>query len=262
MTLAALQQEFMAHVLEEDRPLPSRWDARMGDGLAIYRNAYRNRLMDALRETFPKTALWAGDEAFAQAAAHHLIAHPPCGWTLDLAGEGFVETLERLFANDPDVADLAWLEWTMHLAFTAPDCPALDAVGFGQATQGFRGGDWTELRLVFVPSLYQRGVSRDCTAIWRALERQEPPSSAPLFALPMHCIVRREDLSPVFWIVPAREGRALAGMLGGGSFGQLCAALAEELPGDEAAAEAGAMLGRWIPQGIVRAVLSGQSATA
>ncbi|WP_273773331.1 DNA-binding domain-containing protein, partial [Brucella intermedia] len=62
MSLAALQQEFMGQVLGEERPLPPHWDARMAEGLAIYRNAYRSRLIDALRDTFPKTVQWVGDE--------------------------------------------------------------------------------------------------------------------------------------------------------------------------------------------------------
>ena len=54
MNLAEIQQEFMAHILGEDRRLPPHWNVRMGDGLEIYRNAYRTRLVDAMRETFPR----------------------------------------------------------------------------------------------------------------------------------------------------------------------------------------------------------------
>ncbi len=251
MTLAALQQEFMAHVLDEDRPLPPRWDARMGDGLAIYRNAYRSRLVDALRETFPKTAQWVGDNSFAQAAAHHLITHPPRGWTLDLVGEGFVGTLEGLFANDPDVADLGWLEWAMHLAFSAADCEPLDAARFAEATRGFDENDWTEMRLVFVPSLHHREVSSDCTALWLALEQEEPPDSAPTLESLVYCKVWREGLSPVFRLIERDEGQRVAAMMQGATFGDLCASLDQVTTPDETAAAAGGMLGRWLAAGLV-----------
>lgn len=254
MSLAALQQEFMDHVLDEERTLPPHWPAHMAEGLAIYRNAYRTRLIDALRDTFPKTALWAGDEAFAQAAAHHLIQHPPKGWTLDLVGEGFVETLDDLFAGDPDVADLAWLEWAMHLAFTAPDCAPMDAARFAEDTAGFGEEDWTAMRLSFVSSLHVRAVSSDCAALWRALGREEPPASIPTLETPLHCIVWREGLDPVFMLVAADEGDCLAWMRDGTSFGELCAGAAETMPADEAAGEAGAMLGSWIGRGIVLGV--------
>lgn len=254
MSLAALQHEFMGHVLEEERPLPPHWDARMAEGLAIYRNAYRARLIDALRETFPKTAQWAGDEAFAQAAAHHLILHPPRGWTLDLIGEGFVGTLEDLFASDPDVADLAWLEWAMHLAFTASDCTPVDAARFAEATRGFGEEDWAQMRLVFVPSLQGRAVSSDCVALWQALGREEPPALVFTPEVSMHCIVWREEMEPVFTLATAPEGACLARMRAGASFGELCVGLAETMPPDQAAGEAGAMLGRWIARGFVLGV--------
>jgi len=254
MSLAALQQEFMGQVLGEERPLPPHWDARMAEGLAIYRNAYRSRLIDALRDTFPKTVQWVGDETFAQAAAHHLILHPPSGWTLDLIGAGFVGTLEELFAGDPDVADLAWLEWAMHLAFTASDCTPMDAARLAEATQGFGEADWADMRLSFAPSLYTRPVSSDCGALWRALGGEEPPASAPALETPMHCIVWREDLAPVFALVAAQAGDCLGRMRGGASFGALCAGLAESMPPDQAAGEAGAMLGGWLARGIVLGV--------
>lgn len=256
MRLAALQQEFMAQVMDEDRPLPGGWDHRMGEGLAIYRNAYRARLVDALRETFPKTAQWVGDEAFAQAAGHYLILHPPTSWTLDMAGEAFVETLADLFASDPDVADLAWLEWAMHLAFTAPDHTPMDAAGFTTATSAFGEDDWANMRLRFVPSLRIRALRSDCAALWQALDQEEPPATAAEPASPMHCIVWRDGLDPVFTLVPARNGHCLMHMRADSSFGDMCAALAEAMPADQAAAEAGTMLGGWIGRGIVLDVSS------
>jgi hypothetical protein len=257
MTLATLQQDFMAHVLDEERLLPHDWNPRMGEGLAIYRNAYRARLIDALRESFPKTVLWVGDEAFEQAAAHHLIEHPPRGWTLDLVGDGFVGTLEGLFANDPDVADLAWLEWAMHLTFTAPDCDPLDVAGFAEVTHDFGEDEWAGMRLTFVPSFHHRKVSSDCTALWWALDRGEPFATAPQAASPMHCLVWRDGLIPVFTPVTAQEGDSLKRVEHGASFGEICAMLAEDLPADQAAADAGAMLGRWIGHGIVGQVSTG-----
>lgn len=41
-----------------------------------------------------------------------------------------------LFTNDPDAAELAWLEWAMHLSLTALDTESLDAAGFGEVTTG------------------------------------------------------------------------------------------------------------------------------
>lgn len=249
MTLVALQHAFMDHLLAEDRALPSGWDAGMAAGLDVYRNAYRATLVQALRETFPRTALWVGDDAFAQAAAHHVISHPPRSWTLDHAGIGFVDTLAALFPNDPDVADLGWLEWAMHLAFTGPDCMALDAAGFAGATAAFGGDDWAAMRVSFAPTLALRPVTSDCGALWRALGEGTVPASAPLPDRTRTCVVWREGLTPTFGMADDQEGRCMALMRDGGHFGDLCALLAGAMADDAAASAAGAMLGRWLAAG-------------
>ena len=107
--LARRQQEFLAALLDEEAPLPAGWQVRHARGLAIYRNNYRGGLIDTLRDTYPRTEVLAGEAAFARAAAHHCITHPPSSWTLDQVGAGFSATCAELFRDDPDVAELAAL---------------------------------------------------------------------------------------------------------------------------------------------------------
>lgn len=252
MRLGALQQSFIGHVLAEDAPVPSGWeDARLQAGLAIYRNGYRARMIEALGEVFPRTRQWVGGESFERAAAHHLILHPPAHWSLDRAGEGFAATLTTLFHNDPEVPELALLEWDMHLAFVAADKTAIDAAGFVAATSDFGEQDWTQVRLALSPSLTVRPVKSRVVAIWRSLaEAQGPPAELFLESL-ARLVVWREGTRPVFRIATALEGRCLEQVGRGVSFGDLCASLAENRPGAEAAAEAGAMLGRWLRDGLI-----------
>ncbi len=251
MSLFALQQKFMAQVFDEDRPLPFGWSARMDAGLAIYRSAYRARLTDALHETFPKTAQWVGADAFEQAAAHHLIQHPPAGWTLDLAGANFVETLEELFAKDPEVPELVWLELSMHLAFTAPDADPLDATGFATATQEFTEGDWAGMQVAFVPSFRCRSVGYDCAALWNALSEDRTPASLPALPEPMGCLVWRERYNPVFKLTNADELGCMAALMQGASFGEICSRMADRSSPEDAAQRAGTMLGNWLSLGLI-----------
>lgn len=241
----------MAQILDEEQSLPAGWNARMGDGLDIYRNAYRARHVEALRETFPKTAQWTGEEGFVQAAAHYLIARPPRGWTLDLVGEGFVATLEELFVRDPDVADLAWLEWAMHLAYTARDDVGMDVAAFAQTTAFFDEDDWQGLTLGFVSSLHLRAAGTDCAALWKAMAHGDPPKVMPVLDAPHCCLVWREGFDPVFRMTPHEEGLCLAMMREGGTFGEVCDLLARDRPPEDAANRAGAMLGQWLVAGLI-----------
>lgn len=197
MTLAAQQGAFMAQVLDEAEPLPPGWTARHAAGFAIYRNNYRTALVEALRETYPRTAHWVGEEPFRAAAAHHLILHPPRSWTLDDAGLGFAETLAGLFAADPEVAELASLEWAMHRAFVAADAVPLDAAGFAAATASFADEDWALFELDFLPGTAVFAVGHDIPAIWREAEADRPGSARHPLSAPHGLLVWREGVAGV-----------------------------------------------------------------
>ena len=167
------QQAFLACVLDDTAPAPAGWTTRQMAGLTVYRNAYRARLLDTLRDTFERTARLAGDEAFQQAAAHHLILHPPAHWTIDLAGEGFAETCAALFAGDPDVGELAWLEWAMHRAFAAPDAAPLTLNELAQATAQFSLTNGTLCGSRSCPAL----PCAPSRTIWSSCGRRSAPQS-------------------------------------------------------------------------------------
>ena len=219
-SLAASQQEFMAHLLDEERAPDEGWTERHLAGLAVYRNAYRARLIDALRDTYERTARWIGDDAFHQAAAHHVISYPPTSWTLDKVGEGFAQTLCELFAEDPEVPELAWLEWTMLRCFVAADAQPMNVAEFAAATASFDEIDWAVLRLEFLHGTCQAKVAHDIGALWRALGQEDAGSPDYSLSALAYCVVWREGFKPVFMQVDAVEGQALALMLGGASYGQ------------------------------------------
>jgi hypothetical protein len=287
-TLAAQQEAFMTLLLDDSQELPEGLEARRVD---IYRNAYRARLVDALRETFPRTARWVGDAAFAQAAAHHVISFPPSSWTLDAVGEGFEQTLATLFANDPEVSELAWLEWAMHLCFVSYDATPLDAAGFTGVTAGFEDDDWANMRLRFMPGTQQANVAHRIDTLWRALAETAADtentagdgtknssdneadtginhgggtsSSNETLSVDfssderLACIVWRQAFTPALLPVSAIEGRALALMLEDAGYGELCEMLVDELGEEAAANDAGAMLGRWLNHGMIVGVSLG-----
>lgn len=259
MSLAAAQSAFMAQVLDEDAALPDAWGARHSAGMAVYRNNYRSSLVEALRSTYERTARWVGDDAFRQAAAHHVITHPPASWTLDEAGRGFDTTCAELFTDDPEVAELAWLEWSMMDVFTSRDVPPLDGAGFGAATAEFTEQDWGAMRLSFVPGIAQRLVQHDLLALWNALGSDEFERLDTTLEAPHSCIVWREGERPVFALVDPRKAQALSAMIGGVSYEKACDILAggvtDEQGLQDAAMRAGAMLGRWLNDGLIADVL-------
>lgn len=252
--LAVVQEEMLAQILDDGLALPEGWDARRVAGLATYRNNYRTALVDALRSVFERTERLVGEASFARAAAHHLIVHPPFSWTLDLAGEGFDATCATLFTGDPDVAELAWLEWAMHRIFVARDARPIDLAGFAASTAGYGERDWAGLRLRFMPGIALRGVRYDLERLWSSLGDTDGRAAVALLDQPAHAVVWREGERPVFALLSGHEGAALAAMRDGASYGEACELLVETLGEEEAIAAAGAMLGRWLYEGLVEAL--------
>lgn len=254
-TLAARQSAFLAAIHDDAASLPAGWGARQAAGMAIYRNNYRVALVEALKETFARTARWVGEEAFQRAAAHHVIVNPPTSWTLDDAGQGFAETLDELFPGDPEVGELGWVEAAMHHVFSAEDAAPLDAAGFAAATSGFAAEDWDGLHLTFMPRIATRLVRHDLAAIWQATGEEDPALPDYDLPLPLACHVCREGEQPVFVMAPGHEADGISAMQDGASFGALCALLAGHFSPEAAATEAGAMLGRWLHMGLIRGLV-------
>lgn len=250
MKLADAQAHFMALLLDDGHQLPSGWGDHMGAGLDVYRNAYRGRLVDALRATFPRTAQWVGEDAFRAAAAHYLITHPPQGWTLDAIGAGFPEVLAELFAQDCEVSELAWLEWAMHSTFTAADDAPMTVAAIGPATAHFAEADWAAMRLRCVSSLQMHTVISNCAALWQSLGAGDGAEVAFLDN-PQYCIVWRDGLAPVFRLIDAQQGHCLSRMAAGASFGEICDHLASASEPQSAATRAGEMLAGWFALGLV-----------
>lgn len=237
MTLAALQRAFLAEIAADDDLPPS------SPGMVIYRNAYRGRLSNALASGFERTRRWIGEEAFEQAAAHYILSHPPHRWTLDLFGEGFPDLLARLFAGNPEVAEIAWLEWQLQQAFAALDTLVLTAQDLAQASLG--ENEWAGLRFMPAPGFAARHISCDVTALWPLLRDGAALADPQHLPGPSWLIVWRSGHSPHYRLFEPAEGSALSALAKGASFGDMAARV-----GADNLAQFGAWFANWLADGM------------
>lgn len=246
--LIDLQRGLRDHILAE-RPAPAAGVAASGEpGLSVYRHAYRAQLVESLRDTYEKTWSWLGDAGFETAAQAYVELHAPSAWTLADYGGGFAEFLAARWPDDPELAELAWLDWTLRRAFDGPD-------GDPIAPEVLAETDWDTATLTFVPTLTVGPARTNAAAIWTALAEDAPPP--PAGRLPEAAAVRvwRTGFSPQYRTIESAEARALDALRGGLGFSAFCASLGEAMDDPEAAAaQAGAFLATWLRDGLIQAI--------
>ena len=238
MNLATHQRAFAAELsASDDAALPGSL------GMEIYRNAYRARLLTALEVSYERTRRWVGEDVFAAAASHYVISHPPHDWTLDRFGAQFPAVLASLFANDGEVAELAWLEWRLHQAFAAPDLPELGGAHLAQA--GLNDADWEQLRLTMAAGYAAQAIAHDCTGLWQALRDGEPAGFVLEPTDPGVLVVWRQGLTPRFRVLDRDEFAALECLVRGEPFGGAAA-----LVGEDNAVRLGGWFAQWLGEGL------------
>ena len=250
MSLLALQRDFREHLTQAPPASPDWADGRMASGLRVYHNAYRVQLCDCLAETFAHTKAWLGGEAFAKVARGHIEAWPPTGWTLGDYGARFADTLGERYPNDPEVAELARLEWLLSRAFEGEDAPALSIGTIADV-------DWDLAGVAFVPSLRAVPVHTNAAAICAALARDVLPPAATALPQPGVLLVWRQDFTPCFRTVETIEYAAIDVLTAGGAFAAMCALLVDARGESDGIALAGAMLGQWFQEGLISAITAG-----
>ena len=238
MTLLALQCDFRDWLKSGGEQQAARFPESARAGLAIYQNNYRAQLTDCLEESFPATLAWLGGEAFHAAVVAHVEAAPPSSWTLDLYPRDFPATLRNLYPDDPEVGDIAMIEFALGEAFVANDAPPL-ALDLSLV-------DWDSARFGFVPSLAIYKLATNAPAIWSAIIAGEDPPAATILRKDSAVIVWRTDETCRFRSIDMPESDALSYLSAPGTtFGSFCNS------GRAHAEEIGQWLSQWIADGII-----------
>ena len=246
--LETLQAEFQAHLLDE----PQNFAAAVKPGgiegfgierrLGVYHQAYRARLVETLQDSYGHTATYLGEDWFEREARAYLIAHPSTQPSLRWFGAAFSAWLAARCPGDPDIAELAALDWALRGAFDAADAPALTSADLGVLP----AEAWATLVFALPPSYRRLRLTHNTLAIWQALDQDDVPPPARSLGHELDVLIWRRGSSPHFRSLGALEAAALDGLAQGQSFAALCEALSERFPEADIACEAGGLLRRWV----------------
>lgn len=251
--LARVQGEFQEYLLRGTRAIEERvvgserfaLETRLG----IYAGAYGSRLIDALQSSYPALAALLGKEEFQALGAKYVRAHDSPYFSIRSYGDALEEFLgtHADYADVPLLAELARWEWMLCAVFDAADAQLLTAAALARVVPA----DWPELRFTFHPSVHRVALGWNAPQVWKALTEGSERPELQVAAQPVEWLAWRQDLKTYFRSLEPGEAQALDAMRSGRSFGELCELLAASHGAERTAAEAAALLARWLGAGLL-----------
>ena len=282
--LADLQSDFQSFLLGGNERMLGRitGTAKVSaeTRLAVYYDAYRLRLLEALASNYPVLRAWIGEEEFENIGIAYVAAHPSRHFSIRWFGHLLPEFLAATppWSDKPYIVEMAALEWALSEAFDAEDGTVIGI----EDMAAIPAPAWPDMRLQFHPSAQRLDPRWNVPIIWKAINRnldveknaascrgetsatpsagKEQREDAPAVAdvpapveheYPQAWLIWRQDLTVRFRTLDAAESRVVALSRYGSTFGQLCDALCAEADEAEAATRAAACLRDWVASGLI-----------
>jgi hypothetical protein len=231
--------------------------------IRIYADMYRARLVDVLREDYPRVAATLGEADFAAFACRYLTRHPSTNPSVRHAGRRFADWIAGEVAVAPHLADLARLEWARVEVFDAADAEPLRLADL----EALPPHEWPELRLRLIPACLVLESAWPVHEIWASADAEADAGAtaddgasaegaaerAPEIWTREPTVVRvwREGFIVSHAAMGPDEQRAFRVLARGEPFAEICAAIEDGLDADTAARQVGAILLRWLEDGLI-----------
>jgi hypothetical protein len=232
------QYDFMPALVDSIEPSRTLQPAQR---LEIYADAYVLRLRDVLAEDFPRVAKLIGEQQFNRLVCEYLRAHPSTEPSVRHLGRALAEFIRGRADLPAWLADLAALEWARVNAFDAPDNEPLTAVKLATVDPA----QWPQLRMAAVRSLEVVIAQWPVHRLWL----DDKPGGLEPCATSIR-VWRRPDFSVLHAPMDRYEAAAIEKLLKGSTFAEICQVF-DDLDEQEGAKQSGALLLRWLEDGIV-----------
>ncbi len=226
------------------------------DGLRAYREAYRARLVAALRDNYTVLQRLMGDEDFDDLALRFLQARPSQQPSIRWFGEGLAEfmagPLYEAALSHPALVDCARMDWALRAAFDGPDAPLFVA----DRLRDLAPEQWESLVLTLQPTVQLLPMAWAIEPGWRLLRAWEPESGEDAPELPEPqaldhvLLIWRQGLETRWRSLEPLEASLLRAVAAGENFGVLCE-LAAAVRVETAAQVVLQALGGWMAEGLL-----------
>ncbi|WP_137720102.1 HvfC/BufC N-terminal domain-containing protein [Methylobacillus flagellatus] len=253
--LAELQSAFQSYLsgatlaMDFERRIQADGKISASRRLAIYHDAYRLRLIEALATSYPMLFKLLGDQLFQQLAQGYVAQYPSAFRNLRWYGAELADYLGTALPQHPVAAELADFEWQLAHAFDAPDTALLQLADLAAVP----AEDWAGLRFELQPSVRQLPLRWNTIAMWHALNQEQEPPSPVMLEQAEPCLIWRQQLDAHFCSLDAVEACAFRLLQSGASFAEICdgVALHAEADDNETVMVAARLLANWLEQGLI-----------
>jgi hypothetical protein len=254
-----LEAAFQSHILSGDGRIRARIAASgkldADTRLAIYANAYRSRLIEALDTDYPGLHGMAGDDEFDRLCRAYIDAHPSRYRSLRWFGDRLSDFLRATapWSGYPVFAEMAAFEWAMSDVFDAADSRLATVENMAKLPPETWGQAW------FLPhaSVRRLDLRWNVPAAWKAIDAGEEPPALAESEHPVAWLLWRRELSTHFRSLDVDEAWALDALLNGETFAVLCEGLTEWVDAQHVAAHAAGLLKQWLTDGLIRELRTG-----
>lgn len=248
-----LQNRFQAHILHgaggmlEQVMTDTKPDATTR--LAIYANAYRLRLLEALRTDYPALHTLVGDDQFDQLGRAYINAYPSTHYSIRYFGQHLSAFLSATvpYREIPVLAEMSTLEWALTLAFDATDDPVLSATDLATLP----AEAWPSMRIHFHASLQRHDFRWNVPELWSAIDQQRTPEPPTGYPQARAFMIWRRELQNYFRPLDPAEAWALDSLREGADFATLCTGLCRYFDTAEVGQQAASYLKAWVQAGLV-----------
>lgn len=252
--------------------------------LAIYYDAYRLRLLEALTSNYPVLHAWIGGEEFENAGIAYLAAHPSRHFSIRWFGDRLPEFLaaSETWRDSPFLAEMASLEWALSETFDAENGTVMSIEDMASIPVDA----WPDMRLQFHPAVRRLDLRWNVPVIWKGINEnldvdkntascRSETSATPAAGNARHAgahdvpvpqagehpqawLVWRQDLKTWFRSLSVDEAWALDAARRGETFATICEGLCEWIDAQNVALHAARLIKLWITDGIVSEIDSGK----
>ena len=223
-----LAKQILAPAPDKSSPCTPDAEDTVSGRFHIYHHAYRARLGDALADTFAKTCLFMGSDAFERHARDYAVTEPPLARSLNRYGHRFAAYLQLQYPDNPELYEIAQLDWDLRTRFDCADHAALAAAD----VQADGAAHWLQRASPLHSSVLLRAITTNVVQLWNAIDAgHDVPEAKPL-ATAATLVVWRKAHQPHFKTLEKSHADFVRLLGAGASINEACATLEtnSELP--------------------------------